>query len=161
MFCPLAIDWGNAADWASEIASTGAVVAAVWIAFGQERNARKLRQLARNEEYERKAHLIAELIRLSAEIEAVAASGATLVDFGEQDLSSKRGEIDGLRSQLLALQQFLQSDPRIFGEIGRMIHASEMPFDISTASTSYQGILLGDLARKMKERRNALASIQS
>lgn len=75
MFCPLAIDWGNAADWASAIASTGAVIAAVWIVFGQERNARKLRRQAQNEEHERKAHLTAELIRLTAEIQSVATSG--------------------------------------------------------------------------------------
>ncbi|MCC4232616.1 hypothetical protein LL253_07925 [Sphingobium soli] len=161
MFCPLAIDWGNAADWASAIASTSAVVAALWIAFGQERNAHRLRKLARNEEHERKAHLIAEVIRLSGEIEAVAISGSNLVNLGGQDLSSQRDDIEGLRSQLRALQQFPQSDPRIFGEIGRIIHASEMPFDVSTASTSYQGIILRDLAGRMAERRDALAKLLS
>ena len=161
MFCPLAIDWGNAADWAAAIASTGAVVAAVWIAFGQERSARALRKVARNEEHERKAHLIAEVIRLSGETEAVAISGSNFVNLGGQDLSSQRDDIESLRSQLRALQQFPQSDPRIFGEIGRVIHASEMPLDVSTASTSYQGILLGDLARRMAERRNALANLLS
>lgn len=162
MFCPLAIDWGNAADWAAAIASTGAVIAAVWIAFGQERNARKLRQLARNEEHERKAHLIAEVIRLTAEIEAVGTSGARLVDFGggmNGNLSSQRDDIEGLRSQLRALQQFPQADPRVYGEIGRVIHASEMPLDIATAGTSYQGIILRDLATRMAERRDALAKL--
>ena len=48
------------------------MVAALWIAFGQERNARKLRQIAKNEEHARTAHLIGEVIRLTAEIEAFA-----------------------------------------------------------------------------------------
>lgn len=162
MFCPLAIDWGNAADWASAIASGGAVIAALWIAFGQERNARKLRRLAQNEEHQRKAQLITEVIRLAAEIESVAASGTTLVNLGggiNGSLSSHKDDIESLRSQLRALQQFPQSDPRIFGEIGRIIHASEMSVDVSTASTSYQAIILRDLARKMAERREALAKL--
>ncbi|GGN62515.1 hypothetical protein GCM10011349_46280 [Novosphingobium indicum] len=161
MFCPLAIDWGNAADWASAVASAGAVIAAVWIAFGQERNARKLRRIARNEEHERKVHLIAEVIRLCGEIEAVAGSGAQLVDYGGGNLTSRRDDIEALRSQLRALQQFPQSDPRIFGEIGRILHASAMPLDVATASTSYQGIMLRDIARKMAERRAALATLPS
>lgn len=162
MFCPLAIDWGNAADWASAIASGGAVMAALWIAFGQERNARKLRKLAQNEEHQRKAQLITEVIRLAAEIESVAASGTTLVNLGggiNGSLSSHRDDIESLRSQLRALQQFPQSDPRIFGEIGRIIHASEMSVDVSTASTSYQAIILRDLAGRMAERREALAKL--
>lgn len=83
MFCPLSADWGNAADWVSGIGSLLAVGAALWIAFGQERNARRLRRESKNEEHERKAHLIGEVIRLTAAMEAVAGAGATLLDLGE------------------------------------------------------------------------------
>jgi len=164
MFCPLAIDWGNAADWASAIASFGAVVAALWIAFGQERNARKLRRLSRNKEHERRAHLVGEVIRVTGEIEAAANAGAALVDLGggrNGNLASSRDEIEGLRSQLRALQQFQQSDPRIFGEIGRIIHESELPPDVAAGSTSYQGLIFGDLARTLASRREALVRLLS
>ena len=162
MFCPMAIDWGNAADWASAIASAGAVFAALWIAFGQERNARRLRQAAKNEDHERKAHLVAEVIRLTAEIETVAQSGAMLVDLGgglNDSLSPQRGSIEGLRSQLRALQQFPQADPRIFGEIGRIVHLSDMPSGYATASTSYQALLFRDLAKNLADRREALLKL--
>lgn len=162
MFCPLAVDWGNSADWVSGIGSLLAVGAALWIAFGQERNARRLRREARNEEHERKAHLIGEVIRLTGAIEAVATAGATLVDFGggrNGSLTSHKDDIEGLRMQLKALQQFPQTDPRIFGEIGRIIHESEFPSGFSTGGTSYQAIVYRDLAKKLRERRDVLAKL--
>ncbi len=162
MFCPLAIDWGNAADWVSGIGSLLAVGAALWIAFGQERNARRLRREAKNEEHERKARLISEVIRLTAAIEAVANAGATLVDFGggrSGSLTSHKDDIDGLRLQLKAIQQFPQTDPRIFGEIGRIIQESEWPSGFATGGTSYQAIVYRDLAKKLAERRDVLVKL--
>lgn len=163
MFCPLAIEWGNAADWAAAIGSLAAVAAALWIAFGQERNARKLRQIAKNEEHERRAHLIVEVIRLTAQIEAIAVAGDSLVDFGggAHGLMSNRAEIEGVRAQLLALQQFPQSDPRIFGEIGRIIGESAVPADFATSNPAYQAITLREMARKLAQRREVLVQLQS
>ncbi len=164
MFCPLAIDWGNAADWASAIASFCAVVAALWIAFGQERNARKLRQIAKNEEHARTAHLIGEVIRLTAEIEAFANAGAMLAEMGggrNGGLASHSRDIEGARAQLSALQQYPQSDPRIFGEIGRIIRESALPSDFLADSISYQGIVCRGLAEKLAPRRAILTQLLS
>ncbi|MDE8654267.1 hypothetical protein [Novosphingobium album (ex Liu et al. 2023)] len=158
----MSIDWGNAADWASAVASAGAVFAALWIAFGQERNARKLRQLARNEEHERKAQLVSEVIRLTAAIEAEAAPGARVVDVGggrADGLVSQKDAIEGLRLQLRALQQFPQTDPRIYGEIGRIIQESELPAGFVSGGTSYQGLLLRGLADRLTARRETLVGL--
>lgn len=162
MFCPLAVDWGNAADWVSGIGSLLAVGAALWIAFGQERNARRLRQQARNEEHERKAHLVGEVIRLTAAIEATATAGATLGDLGggqNGGLMSHKNDIDGLRLQLRALQQFPQTDPRVFGEIGRILHESEWPSGFATGGISYQAIIYRDVAKKLAARREAMVGL--
>ncbi len=164
MFCPLAIDWGNAADWASAIASFCAVVAALWIAFGQERNARKVRQIAKNEEHARTAHLICEVIRLTAEIEAFASAGATFAETGggrNGGLVSHSQDIEGARAQLSALQQYPQSDPRIFGEIGRIIRESALPSDFLTGSISYQEIVCRGIAERLAPRRALLAQLLS
>lgn len=163
MFCPLAVEWGNAPDWAAAVGSLAAVAAALWIAFGQERNARKLRQIAKNEEHACRAHLIAEVIRLTAEIEAFAVAGDGLVDFGGGvgGLLSNRDDIDGVRAQLQALQQFPQSDPRIFGEIGRIIRESAVPADFATGSPTYQGMLLREIAQKLALRREVLTQLRS
>lgn len=163
MFCPLAIEWGNAADWAAAIGSLAAVAAALWIAFGQERNARKLRRIATNEEHGRRAHLIAEVIRLTAEIEALAGTGDSLVGFGGgvNGLLSNRDDIEGVRAQLLALQQFPQSDARIFGEIGRIIRESAVPADFAIGNPTYQAIILREVAQKLAQRREVLVQLQS
>ena len=163
MFCPLAIEWGNAADWAAAIGSLAAVAAALWIAFGQERNARKLRRIAKNEEYGRRAHLIAEVIRLTAEIEAFALAGDRLVGFGGgvNGLLSNRDDIEGVRAQLLALQQFPNADPRIFGEIGRIIRESAVPADFAIGNPTYQAISLREIAQKLLQRREVLVQLQS
>ncbi|HEY6817683.1 MAG TPA: hypothetical protein VI168_19275 [Croceibacterium sp.] len=163
MFCPQAAEWGNAADWAAAVGSLAAVATALWIAFGQERNARKLRQIAKNEEHERRAHLIVEVIRLTAEIEAFAVAGDRLVALGggTNGLLSNRDDIEGVRAQLLALQQFPQSDPRIFGEIGRIIRESVVSADFATGSPSYQAIILREIAQKLAQRRKVLTELQS
>lgn len=164
MFCPLAIDWGNAADWTSAIASFCAVVAALWIAFGQERNARKLRQIAKNEELARTAHLIGEVIRLTAEIEAIANAGAAFAESGggrDGGLVSHSQDIEGARAQLSALQQYPQSDPRIFGEIGRIIRESALPSDFLGSSISYQEIFCRGIAERLAPRRAIIAQLLS
>lgn len=164
MFCPLAIDWGNAADWASAIASFCAVVAALWIAFGQERNARKLRQIAKNEEHARAAHLIGEVIRLTAEIEAFANAGAMFADKGggkNSGLVSHSQDIESARAQLSALQHYPQSDPRIFGEIGRIIRESALPADFLASSISFQGTVCRGVAERLGSRRAILAQLLS
>ena len=164
MFCPLAIDWGNAADGASAIASFCAVVAALWIAFGQERNARKLRQIAKNEEHARAAHLIGEVIRLTAEIEAFANAGAMFADKGggkNSGLVSHSQDIESARAQLSALQHYTQSDPRIFGEIGRIIRESALPADFLASSISFQGTVCRGVAERLGSRRAILAQLLS
>lgn len=164
MFCPLAIDWGNAADWTSAIASFCAVVAALWIAFGQERNARKLRQIAKNEELARTAHLIGEVIRLTAEIEAIANAGAAFAESGggrDGGLVSHSQDIEGARAQLSALQHYPHSDPRIFGEIGRIIRESALPSDFLGSSISYQEIFCRGIAERLAPRRAILAQLLS
>lgn len=163
MFCPLATDWGNAADWAAAIGSLAAVAAALWMAFGQERNARKLRRIAKNEEHERRAHLIAEVIRLTAEIDTFAVTGDRLVGFGGgvNGLLSNRDDIEGVRAKLLALQQFPQSDPCIFGEIGSIIRECAVPADFATSNPTYQAVLLREISQKLAQRREVLLQLQS
>jgi len=163
MFCPLAIEWGNAVDWAAAIGSLAAVAAALWIAFGQERNARKLRRIAKNEEYWRRAHLFVEGVTLTAEIEAFSLAGDRLVGFGGgvNGLLSSRDDIEGVRAQLLALQQFPNADPRIFGEIGRIIRESAVPAEFAIGNPTYQAIILREIAQKLAQRREVLVQLQS
>jgi len=161
MFCPLAVDWGNAADWVAGIGSLTAVFAAVGIAAWQVRESRSQRTEQRNEEHVRKAQLVTEIIRITAAIEAVAANGARLAVLGGGDsgLLDQKDEIEGLRLQLKSLQDFPQSDPRIYGEIGRIILESEFPRQFGTSGSSYRGLVLRDLAQKLQARREALTAV--
>lgn len=163
MFCPLAIDWGNAADWVAGIGSLAAVFVAVGIAAWQFRDARRQRLENRNEEHGRKAHLAAEIIRIAGAIQAVAGSAANLVNLGGgiHGLTSQIDEINGLRLQLKALQDFPQSDPRLYGEIGRIIAESEFSRTFATASTTSQGFELRDMAKKLAKRREAIGKLFS
>lgn len=161
MFCPSAIDWGNAADWVAGTGSLAAVFVAVGIAAWQFRDARRQRLEARNEDHGRKAHLAAEIIRIAGAIEAVAVGGANLVNLGGglHGLTTQMDEIGGLRLQLKALQDFPQSDPRLFGEIGRIIAESEFSRQFATASPTSQSFELRAMAKKLTERREAIGKL--
>ena len=161
MFCPSAIDWGNAADWVAGIGSLAAVFVAVGIAAWQFRDARRQRLENRDEEHGRKAHLAAEIIRISGAIEAVASAAANLVNLstGLHGVTSQMDEIHGLRLQLKALQDFPQSDPRLYGEIGRIIAESEFSRIFATAGATSQGFELRDMAKKLAERREAVGTL--
>jgi len=108
MFCPSAIDWGNAADWVAGTGSLAAVFVAVGIAAWQFRDARRQRLEARNEEHGRQAHLAAEITRIAGAIQAIAGGAANLVNLGGglHGLTTQMDEINGLRLQLKALQIF-------------------------------------------------------
>ena len=108
--------------------------------------------------------LISEVIRLTAEIEAFANAGAMLAERGggrNGGLVSHSQEIEGARAQLSALQQYPQSDPRIFGEIGRIIRESALPSDFWTGSISYQEIVCRGIAERLAPRRALLAQLLS
>lgn len=160
MFCPSSADWGNIADWVSGLGALAAVVAAVVIATQQSREAANLRRIAINEEIERKAHVAAEAIRLAAAIQSQAASYAQLMRLGGSDYTQRKAElaneINGLRGQLSALQQFPIADPRLFSEIGRMIHDSRVDASFLNASGSVSEIEMRDLAKAMLARREAM-----
>lgn len=162
MFCPLEVDYGNAADWIAGIGSLAAVGVALYIANGQERFAQRQRQEAKNEEYERKVHLIMEVVRLTAEIESHMTSTSNLIDAGGGGAGgwmNTLDEIEGIRTQLTALQPLAQSDPRIFGEIGRILRESDTPNDFRGANTSYVSIIYRGIVKRLAERRTTLAKL--
>jgi hypothetical protein len=161
MFCPNAADWGNVADWVSGIGALAAVIAALWIAGSERRSADRARKIAESEAYQRRAQVIGEAIRLAADIEAKATSYVQLTTFGGGELKKTEviGEIEGIRSQLQALQQFPMTDPRVFAEIGRIIHESTIDRGVALQSTSYVGITLRQLASNLAARREAIAGL--
>lgn len=163
MFCPNAADWGNVADWLSGIGTFIAVVAALYIAGNERRSAEKARQIASNEEYERRAQVIGEAIRLAGEVEALAASYAQLVSFGGGDGVSRRvdllDDIEGIRRQLDSLQQFPITDPRLFAEIGRTAYECRVEPELPGKSTSYAAQIMTRVADRMRVRRDAIAAL--
>ncbi|GAA4814097.1 hypothetical protein GCM10023232_06960 [Sphingosinicella ginsenosidimutans] len=163
MFCPNAIDWGNVADWVSGAGAFAAVVTALHIAGSERRSATKAREIASNEAHERRAQVIAEAIRLAGEVEAIARSYVQLVSFGGGEGQSKRrdllDDIDGVRRQLDALQQFPNSDPRLFAEIGRTASDCRTEAEVIDMSTSYAAQIMTRLAEHMAHRRDALITL--
>lgn len=163
MFCPNAPEWGNIADWVSGLGALGAIIVALRIAGSERRSAALLREIEANEDHARRAQVIAEAIRLAAEIEAKANSYAQLIAFGGGDSETRKHEaiadIEGIRSQLQALQQFPITDPRIFTEIGRMIHESRIERGASIQNSSYFQLTMRQVAIHMEARRNAISSV--
>lgn len=162
MFCPLAVDYGNAADWVAGIGTLAAVGMALYIANGQERFARHTRLEAKNEEYGRRAHLIGEVVRLTGEIEAklLAAQGQLGEGGGFTTLwHSGIEEIDPLRLQLYSLQQLAKSDPQVFGEIGRIARECEFEKNILKSSPDYVGFQIRKMKENLSQRRSVLSSL--
>lgn len=163
MFCPNSADWGNIADWVSGLGALGAVIVALWIAGSERRSAALLREIEANEVYEQRAQVIAEAIRLVADIEAKARSFAQVAALGGGHGDSNKheimAEIAGIRSQLQALQQFPIKDPRVFSEIGRMVHDSRSEHGAALQSTSHFGLTMRQLAEDMATRREAISNI--
>lgn len=162
MFCPLAVDYGNVADWVAGIGSVAAVTAAVWIARGQERFARHQRQIAKNEEHEKRGHLIAEIMRLSSEIEAKAAEIKAQVSMGVgMGWQSGYEELEALRAQALSIQPLAANDPQVFGEVGRIYRESKADITIHTSTPAHIAIVMGKVADKMAQRRSLLHTLLS
>lgn len=163
MFCPLAVDYGNIADWIAGLGSLAAVIAALWIAGSQNRNAARLRAIEANEAHGRRAQVIAEAIRLAADVEAQAMGYAQLTSLGGDDAETRKHEvaadIAGLRSQREALQRFPGTDPRVFTEIGRAVHDCRVERGFATQSTSHAGLTMRRIAESMRARRDALAAL--
>jgi hypothetical protein len=161
MFCPNAADWGNVADWVSGIGTFIAVVAALYIAGNERRSAEKAREIAANEEYGRRAQVIAEAIRLAGEVEALATSYNQLVSLGGGNGLSRRvdllDDIEGIRRQLDSLQQFPITDPRVFAEIGRIAHECRVEPGLIDKSTSYAAQIMMRVAERTRLRRDALS----
>ncbi|RVQ68750.1 hypothetical protein EKN06_00505 [Croceicoccus ponticola] len=162
MICPLSVDWGNAADWVAGIGSISAVGVAIWIATGQERFARHIREIEKNEAIEKRAHLQAEIIRLIAEIESVMgkaimrqsmAAGMGMTSRADLD------EVEALRLQLQSMQSLAESDPKLYGEIGRAFRESNITEIRSTSSSDFIGLTLESIRRRLKDRRSAIASL--
>lgn len=165
MFCPNAADWGNVADWASGIGSFAAVAAALWIAGGERRRADRQRLISDNVEGERRAQVLGEAVRLSLEIEAQATAYSRLTlaegDDGRQRAEAMLNEIAGIRSQVLALQSYPISDPRIFAELGRIAHESSVDYDLANRSLSRQMSAMLQLAQSMSIRRSTVIQLVS
>lgn len=163
MFCPNSIDWGNVADWISGLGTLAAVATALAIAINEHRVAARHRQESDNQEHSRRAQIIAEAIRLAGEVEALARQYAQLVSLGGGESSARKREaadgIDGLRNQLLSLQQFPMSDPRLFAEIGRTAADCRPEASLGELSSSYVGIVMTQLTARMTARRAALSAL--
>jgi hypothetical protein len=165
MFCPNAADWGNVADWASGIGSFAAVAAALWIAGGERRRADRQRSIDENVEYERRAKVIGEVIRLSCEIETQALSYPMQTAMGGEDAKQRieliLDDIAGIRSQLSSLQNYPISDPQVFAEIGRIAHESRVEYDLGDRPLPYQLFTMHRLTEKMSIRRSAVTQLLS
>lgn len=158
MFCPSAIDYGNIADWVSGIGAFLAVAVALRIAGAQQRSAEQQRQVEFALAFERRAQIISEGIRLTGQIEAIAKRGIQ----GENTPATVKevvDQIDGVRSQIAALQSFPMDDPRLFAELGRVGHDSKMEAGLLTMPIPYTAMIMRRLADAMAERRGALISI--
>lgn len=162
MFCPLSLDYGNVADWFAAVASLAAVATALIIAFREANSLKKERLLQENAECQRMAHVKAEIIRIASEIEVRAVSAGSPLQELRLDAMAPYHEarlaIEGLRAQLSALQKYPISDPRLFGEIGRVIFESELTVEPMASSSSRQ-MFMRALADKMRQRREAIATI--
>lgn len=163
MFCPNAADWGNIADWVSGIGTFAAVLTALLIAGNEHRVGARHRREAENQEIGRRAQIIAEAIRLAGEAEAIAGKFVGQVDNGGGErLSQKReliDDLDGVRNQILALQQFPMSDPRLFAEIGRIAADCRTEPSFEELGTSFLGIVMKQLTDRMRARRDAIAAL--
>jgi hypothetical protein len=168
LLCLDSADWGNVADWVSGLGSFAAVGVALWISGSQNRAAAKLRVVEANEAHERRARVVGEAIRLASEIEARAtayyrstgSSGSGILP--DRNYGVQKGlldEIAGLRSQVEALQHFPMTDVRVFTEIGRMFHDSDIdvePLELAVVTA----MKINNVANKMKLRREAIANLR-
>ncbi|MBH1945500.1 hypothetical protein I5L01_14840 [Erythrobacter sp. YJ-T3-07] len=163
MFCPSAADWGNVADWVSGLGALLAVIVALRIAGTERRSAAHLRTIEANEALERRSQIKSEAIRIAGAIEAEALSYFQLSSLGGGDSEAKKHEviatIKSVRSQLEALQNFPMNDPRLFTEIGRMVHESRIEPNAALQSTSHFGLTMKHLAEGIAARRNAMVQL--
>jgi hypothetical protein len=163
MFVASAVDWGNIADWVSGFGSLAAVLAALYIAGNERRSAERHRRIAENVEFGRRAKVIAEAIRLAAQIEALAGQYIQLSSPSDKQPLWRRvevlKEIEGIRRQLSSLQQFPISDPRLFVEIGLTVHECHVDRDLDDIGTSNAILIMTRIAEQMAERRNGLAAV--
>lgn len=163
MFCPLAVDYGNVADWASGVGSLAAVIAALWVAGSQARAAARVRVAEEAERVQRRAQVVAEAIRLAGEVEAKATSRAQLARLGGANSASDTvelmEEIASVRSQIEALQKFPMTDPRVFSEIGRLAHDCRFERGLAVHGSAYVEMAMRRTAERMRERRDALSSL--
>lgn len=163
MFCPNAADWGNVADWVAGIGTFVAVAVALYIAGNERRSAERQRQIQRNEDYERRAQVIAEGIRLAGEVEALAENYVQLVTLGGGSSQANRADLlddlEGIRRQLESLQKFPTTDPRLFAEIGRAAHDCRVEAGLIEKSTSYAELIMKRVAERLRHRREALAKL--
>lgn len=165
MFCPNAVDFGNVADWASGLGALAAVIVALYIANNQARAAGEIRRIEANEAHARRALVIAEAIRLATQIEAHAVGYSQLTTLGGGESKSRKlkllNEVEGIRSQIGALQRFPMSDPRLFAEIGRIVHECRVEPGLVEQSTSYTGRVMRRMAEGMRDRRDAITKLSA
>ncbi|MFX4084030.1 hypothetical protein ACKU27_02880 [Sphingobium yanoikuyae] len=161
MFCPLSVDYGNVADWVAGISSIIAVCVALYIANGQRRYDQQQRVIAKNEEHERRAHLIAEVIRLAGAIEAQVSGGVGYMNAGAMlaGINAVKIELQGLRTQLEALQPLAMNYPQLFGEIGRIAHSSKLDDGLEKRQPAQVEGVYRTIADEMEKRRTALMKL--
>jgi len=163
VFCPNAADWGNVADWVAGIGTFVAVAVALYIAGSERRSAERQRQIRANEDYERRAQVIAEGIRLAGEVEALAGNYVQLVTLGGGSSQANRADLlddlDGIRRQLESLQKFPISDPRLFAEIGRAAYDCRVETGLIDKSTSYAELIMKRVAERLRQRRDSLVML--
>ncbi len=136
MFCALEVTWGNAADWAAAIGSIVAVIAAVWIADGQKRFARWQKDEAERAERQRHQSLINEVIRVTEQLRDEFARLATLGDLGglQSFTADNWNNAERLRVRIRSLQSLATDYPRLFSEVGSILHNSYPDPTISSPS---------------------------
>lgn len=156
---------GSWADWFSGTGGLVASVVAVAIALRQEGNSKRGEHLAAAERIAGSAHVKAEVLRTIGAIEAEAAGYVQRNNLASGDAPAKmielKSEIDGLRSQLTALQNYPNLTPSVIAEIGRAIHDSRVELPNSISSSSAFAAQMRSLKDRMAKRRDALVKAQN
>ncbi|KQO09431.1 hypothetical protein [Sphingomonas sp. Leaf242] len=159
------IEPGSLADWFSGTGGIIASIVAVAIALRQEGNSKRAERLADAQRIAGSARVKEEALRIIGDIEAQAGSYVQLNAFGGGDAPSKmrelKTEIDGLRSQLTALQNYPNLTPSVIAEIGRAVHDSRVDLGDLLSSSSGFAMQMRSLTEKMKKRRDALTNAQN